>query len=69
MATAIDYAGAWARLNEALARNVDQAEGDAEMFAFLLTSTLAAFGSQGLLDGGSATRAIELLHKLHHIEV
>jgi hypothetical protein len=41
MATAIDYTGAWARLNEALARNVQQAEGDAEMFAFLL-----GFGEQ-----------------------
>lgn len=30
MATAIDYAGAWKRLNEALARNVDQAGGAAE---------------------------------------
>ena len=69
MATAIDYAGAWARLNQALARNVDQAEGDAEMFAFLLTSTLAAFSAQGLLDDKAATRAIELLHELHQIEV
>lgn len=69
MATAIDYAGAWARLNEALARNVDQAEGDAEMFAFLLTSTLAAFNAQGLLDDKSSTRAIELLHELHQVEV
>lgn len=69
MATAIDYAGAWKRLNEALVRNVDLAEGDAEMFAFLLTSTLAAFGSQGLLDDKAATRAIELLHELHQVEV
>lgn len=69
MATAIDYAGAWKRLNEALARNVDQAEGDAEMFAFLLTSTLAAFGSQGLLDDKAAIRAIKLLHELHQVEV
>ena len=69
MATAIDYAGAWARLNEALARNVQQAEGDAEMFAFLFTSTLAAFSAQGLLDDKAATRAIELLHELHQVEV
>lgn len=69
MATAIDYAGAWQRLNEALARNVQQAEGDAEMFAFLLTSTLAAFNAQGLLDDKAATRAIELLHELHRVEV
>lgn len=69
MATAIDYTGAWQRLNEALARNVDQAEGDAEMFAFLLTSTLAAFGAQGLLDDKASTRAIELLHQLHQVEV
>lgn len=69
MATAIDYAGAWQRLNEALARNVLQAEGDAEMFAFLFTSTLAAFSAQGLLDDKAATRAIELLHQLHKVEV
>jgi len=69
MATAIDYAGAWQRLNEALARNVQQAEGDAEMFAFLLTSTMAAFNAQGLLDDKAATRAIELLHELHQVEV
>jgi hypothetical protein len=69
MATAIDYAGAWQRLNEALARNVDQAEGDPDMFAFLFTSTLAAFSAQGLLDDKSSTRAIELLHELHQVEV
>lgn len=69
MATAIDYAGAWQRLNEALARNVDQAEDDAEMFAFLLTSTLAAFNAQGLFDDKASTRAIELLHQLHQVEV
>jgi hypothetical protein len=69
MATAIDYAGAWQRLNEALVRNVDQAEGDAEMFAFLLTSTLAAFNAQGLFDDKASTRAIELLHQLHQVEV
>ncbi|HHM8366133.1 hypothetical protein EFK68_04855 [Pseudomonas aeruginosa] len=69
MATAIDYAGAWQRLNEALARNVQQAESDAEMFAFLLTSTLAAFNAQGLLDDKAATRAIEMLHELHQVEV
>lgn len=51
MATAIDYAGAWQRLNEALARNVDQAEGDAEMFAFLFTSTLAAFVAGSVQPG------------------
>ena len=56
MATAIDYAGAWQRLNEALARNVAQSEGDAEMFAFLLTSTLGAFSAQGLLDDQASTR-------------
>ena len=69
MATAMDYAGAWQRLNEALARNVDQAEGDPDMFAFLLTSTLGAFNAQGLLDDKAATRAIELLHELHRVEV
>lgn len=69
MATAIDYAGAWQRLNEALARNVAQAEGDAEMFAFLLTSTLAAFNAQGLIDDKASTLAIELLHELHQVEV
>ena len=69
MATAIDYAGAWARLNDALIRNVQYAEGDPEMFAFLLTSTLAAFSAQGLLDDGYATRAIELLHEPHHVEI
>ncbi len=69
MATAINYASAWARLDEALARNVQQAEGDPEMFAFLLTSTLAAFNSQGLFDDKASTRAIELLHQLHQVEV
>ncbi len=44
MATAIDYAGAWQRLNEALAQNVAVSEGDPEMFAFLLTSTIASLG-------------------------
>ncbi len=69
MATAIDYAGAWARLNDALTSNVQFAEGDPEMFAFLLTSTLASFSAQGLLEEVYATRAIELLHDLHHVEI
>jgi hypothetical protein len=69
MATAIDYAGAWQRLNEALAQNVAMSEGDPEMFAFLLTSTIASFTAQGLLDDGAGTRAIELLHQLHQVEV
>lgn len=34
MATAIDYAGAWARLNDALIRNVQYAEGEPEMLGF-----------------------------------
>ena len=35
----------------------------------LFTSTLAAFSAQGLLDDKAATRAIELLHQLHQVEV
>jgi hypothetical protein len=60
----IDYANAWQRLDEALARNVAGADSDPQMFAYLLTSTLAAFSAEGLLDEEATARAIGLLHQV-----
>jgi hypothetical protein len=52
-------------LNEALKMAVDGADGDAEMFAFLLTAPIAGWLGQGMLDEDTALSAIQLLHQLH----
>lgn len=52
-------------LNEALALAVRNSDGNAQMFAFLLTAPLAGWMGQGMLDEGTAMAAIKLLHQLH----
>jgi len=44
---------------------VEGANGDAEMFAFLLTASLAGWMMQGMLDENVSSEAIRLLHQLH----
>lgn len=52
-------------LNDALRLAVEDANGDAEMFAFLLTAPLAGWMMQGMLDEDVSSEAIRLLHRLH----
>jgi len=53
------------QLNDALKLAVEQAQGDAELFALLLTAPLAGWMVQGFLDEDVASKAIGLLHQLH----
>lgn len=53
------------QLNDALKLAVEGAEGDAELFALLLTAPIAGWMTQGLLDEVVAAQAIALLHQLH----
>lgn len=53
------------KLNDALKLAVEQSDGDAQLFALLLTAPLAGWMVQGFLDEDVASRAIALLHQLH----